>query len=303
MSGVSLLNNNAFKTYHPLVNFVYFGSVFMFTMFFMHPIALGITFISSLFLAISLKGFRALKVQLIFLIPLIIFTALLNPLFNHEGVTILMYFKTGNPLTLESIVYGFASSLMLMSMVIWFYSFNAIISSDKFVYLFGKIMPSLSLVLSMSLRFVPKFIDQIKIVTQTQKTLGKDVSSGNVFKRMQHGLLILSITISWALEDGIETADSMKSRGYGLENRTSFSIYTLSKYDKTALGFMSVLSTLILIAGLNGFLAYDYFPSLTSISFGVLSGSIWILYALLCLTPILINKKEERLWKYSISNT
>ena len=293
-----MLNHNAFKTYHPLVNFLYFGLVISFTMFIIHPIALMISLGSSLILALHLKGLEKLKKQFIFMIPLILFTSLLNPLFNHQGVTILTYFKSGNPLTLESIVYGFASAMMLMSMMLWFVSFNEIISSDKFVYLFGKIMPSLALMLSMALRFVPEFTRKIKEVANTQKTLGKSVNSGSIFKRIQNALLILSIVVSWALEDGIDTADSMKSRGYGLENRTSFSIYTLNKKDKKVLLSMSLISIVIIL--FNRELSFTYFPMLSPLTLNTKS-YIWTLYLILCLHPLLINFKEARHWKLSQS--
>jgi energy-coupling factor transport system permease protein len=40
-------------------------------------------------------------------------TAWLNPLFNHAGVTLLFYLPGGNPVTLESMVYGLAAATML----------------------------------------------------------------------------------------------------------------------------------------------------------------------------------------------
>ena len=88
-------------------------------------------------------------------------------------------------------------------------------TSDKFVYLFGRVIPALSLVLSMTLRFVPKFKAQVKIVSSAQRCVGRDVSNGGVLQRARNGLTILSILVTWALENAIETADSMRSRGYG----------------------------------------------------------------------------------------
>ena len=39
-------------------------------------------------------------------LPVLLLAALVNPAFNHAGVTILIYLPSGNPLTLESILYG-----------------------------------------------------------------------------------------------------------------------------------------------------------------------------------------------------
>ena len=125
------------------------------------------------------------------------------------------YLPSGNPMTLESMVYGVAAACRIVSVISWFSCYNAVMTSDKFIYLFGRIIPALSLIFSMVLRFVPKFKAQITVVSNAQKCVGRDVSNGGIIQRAKHGLTILSIMVTWALENAIETADSMKSRGYG----------------------------------------------------------------------------------------
>ena len=104
-------------------------------------------------------------------------------------------------------------------------------SSDKVVFLFGRIMPSLSLVISMALRFVPRFSAQMKLVRNAQHTIGRDINEGTLFQKIRNAVKILSIMITWSLENAIETADSMKSRGHGLKGRTSYSLYKFDKRD------------------------------------------------------------------------
>lgn len=53
-----------------------------------------------------------------------------------------------------------------------------------------------------------------------------------LIKRAKHGIKIMSILVTWALENAIDTADSMKDRGYGLPGRTAFSIYRFDRRDK-----------------------------------------------------------------------
>ena len=92
----------------------------------------------------------------------------------------------------------------------------------------------MSLIISMTLRFVPKFASQLKVVTNAQRCMGRDVSNGSIIKRAKNGLNILSIMTTWSLENAIETADSMKSRGYGIPGRTAFSIFTFDRPCATA---------------------------------------------------------------------
>lgn len=266
-------------------------------MVFMHPICLLISLICAFIYSIELKGRKAIKFNLLVLLPVMLITALINPAFNHEGATIITYLPTGNPLTLESIVYGLAAATMLGTIFTWFTCYNEIMTSDKFVYIFGRIIPGLSLILSMALRFVPKFKAQLKVVSEAQRSIGRDVSNGGVFERIRHGLTILSIMITWALENSIETADSMKSRGYGLPGRTAFSIYSFDKRDKKAMAAIVTLGGYVLLGGLAGGLKWRYFPTMGGRSLGLYSLSLWISYLLLCIVPIIANRQEERQWK------
>ena len=229
------MSNDTFSSYHPIVNMLYFTLVLCFSMLFTHPVCLGVSLACSFAYSLYLKGEKTLHFSIFYMLPMFIGTALLNPLFNHAGATILAYLPNGNPLTLESILYGVAAATMLLCVINWFSCYNEVMTSDKFVYLFGRIIPALSLILSMALRFVPRFQAQLKIVSNAQKCVGRDISRGSLFKRARHGIRILSIMITWALENAIETADSMKSRGYGLKGRSAFSVYIFDKRDLYAL--------------------------------------------------------------------
>lgn len=288
---------DTFSDYHPFVNFLYFGFIFAFSMVFMHPVCLVISIVCAFTYSIILKGKKAVKFNFAFLLPAMLVTALINPAFNHEGATIITYLHTGNPLTLESIAYGIAASCMLSAVVCWFSCYNEVMSSDKFVYLFGRIIPAMSLVLSMALRFVPKFKAQIKVVSNAQRCIGRDVSNGSILQRARHGITILSIMITWALENAIETSDSMRSRGYGLPGRTAFSIYSLEKRDKAALAAIGLLGCYILAGGIAGGLKWRYFPTMKGNGISPFTISLWISYTVLCLVPVIVRIEEERQWK------
>ncbi len=288
---------DAFSGYHPLVNFLYFAFIFLFSMVFMHPICLGVSLISSFIYSIYLRGKKAAKFNFAFLLPMLLITALVNPAFNHEGATILTYFHTGNPLTFESMIYGVAAATMLASVVCWFSCYNEIMTSDKFVYLFGRIIPAMSLILSMSLRFVPRLKHQIKVVSDAQRCIGRDVSNGSILSRARHGITILSIVITWALENAIETADSMKSRGYGLPGRTAFSIYRFDARDKNAITAILILGAYVLLGGIAGGLKWRYFPTIKGRMGEFYTISLYLAYVALCLVPVIVDRKEEQQWK------
>lgn len=297
------MKTNEFKNYHPIVNFVYFVSVIGFSMVFMHPICLGISLVCSLVCAIFFGGRKVLKRNLTYLLPMILIAAIINPLFNHEGVTVITYLPDSNPLTLESLIYGVGAATMLASVILWFFCCNEIMTSDKFIYLFGRVIPSLSLIFSMTLRFVPKFTAQFKTVSDARKCLGRDASRGGIIEKAKNGLTLLSAMVTWSLENALDTADSMKSRGYGLKGRTAFSIFTFGKRDKIALLYLLLADGAVLYGGIAGKMYFRYFPSIKSATLSPAGVICFAAYAGLCVCPLAIELWEVRKWNSIKSKT
>ena len=288
---------NEFKTYHPIVNFIYFVLVIGFSMTLMHPLSLVISLFCAIAYSLLIKGKKDALLKLYSIFPMIIGTSIINALFNHEGVTILFYLPSENPITAESIIFGSAASLMILGVIFHFSSYNAIMTSDKFIYLFGKIIPSLSLIFSMVLRFIPKFIDRFREIVNTQKCIGRDIGKGSLISRLKTAMKIFSILVTWSLESSIEVSDSMKNRGYGLPKRTAYSIFRFCTRDFKVLLWMIILSSFVLYGKMSGILYWRYFPSFSFgwNSFGVLlvNGA----YFLLCMTPVIIELWEDYKWK------
>ena len=288
---------DSFYNYHPTVNLAYFTLVIAFSMLLTHPVAQVIALVCAITYAVSVEGKKAVGFLLKFCLPMVLLTAFINPAFNHEGATILYYFSNGNPLTLESILYGVGAGAMLVTVLLWFSAFSRVMTSDKFIYLFGRVIPALSLVLSMSLRFVPKFKKQTEIVVEAQRCIGRDISTGSLWKRFKTAVLILSIMIMWALENAIETADSMKSRGYGLRGRTAFSIYRMDDRDKYTLLWLGFCGLFLTVGTMLSAFGFRYFPSIRYAALDLTTIPFYAVYLGLCLTPVVLNFGEERKWK------
>lgn len=286
-----------FAKYHPLVNFLYFSLVIGLSMALNHPLAQGISFVCACSYAVQTEGKKAVLFSLKWCLPVMLITAFCNPAFSHEGVTILLYFPTGNPLTLESILYGLSAGTMLGTVMLWFLNFNRVITSDKFIYLFGRLIPAMSLVLSMTLRFVPKFKSQMDTVIDAQRGIGRDISHGGLWQRTKTAIVVLSIMLTWALENAIETADSMRSRGYGLKGRSAFSIYRFDDRDKMAMLYLAFCGFYLLSGSMVSAFRFRYFPSIRYISLNTVTISFQLVYFMMCMMPVVLNTAEERKWK------
>ena len=293
-------DRDTFSSYHPLVNFLFFGLVLLFTMCLEHPAPRVLSLTAALSYNLYLNGRKGLRFSLLYMLPMLLLAAVVNPAFSHEGVTILTYLPSGNPLTLESILYGLFAAVTLVAVILWFSCYNAVMTSDKFVYLFGRIIPALSLVLSMTLRFVPKFRAQLHVVSESQRCVGRDVSNGTVLQRVRNAITILSIMVTWALENAIETADSMRTRGYGLPGRTAFSIYRFDERDKLALLWLGFCAFVVVSAWLTGGLYWRWYPSVKAGPLTPMTAAFQLLFGALCFTPLLLNGYADRHWKKMI---
>lgn len=291
------MRRDAFYSVHPAAAMLFFVLVTVTTALMLHPVITGVSFIAACAYAIYLKGRKALKFCLCFVLPLIAIVAVLNPLFNHAGTRVLFYMRNGNAVTLEAVLYGVNSACMFAALTIWFYCLNCVMTSDKYVYLFGKTVPVLSLVFSMVLRFVPRFISRIREVAAAQRSLEPELKKSPV-RAVRHGLSVISVTVTWALEGAVTQADSMKSRGYGLKGRTSFSRYRFEKRDGFILGLTAVLFGISAAAMAAKAIDFRYYPTIRSADFGSFAALGYIAFAALCFIPLLLNIKEDIKWRY-----
>ena len=127
---------------------------------------------------------------------------------------------------------------------------------------------------------------------------GNGGDGGNVLARAKTGIQILSIVTTWALENAVETADSMRSRGYGLRGRTAYSIYRFTARDKGLLAALCALLALLLAGMATGVVAARYFPSYKASANGPLGMLFYAAFALVCFLPLILNVREDLTWRY-----
>ncbi len=288
--------DSTFATYHPIINFGFFCGVIGIGIFLLHPVFLAVGMAASLVYALMLGGKGTLKFFVCFLLPMMLLVMIINPLINHQGMTILFYLKH-NYITLEAIVYGIVTGFMLASVLLWFSCYNKIMTSDKFVYLFGRVIPAISLIFSMVMRFVPNYKMQIKKISDAQKCIGRDVSNGSVKEKAHHGVKIISVMFTWALENAIDTADSMRSRGYGVKDRTTFSIYRFDRRDTVAGIFLLAMVGIVLVGAAFGKCSIDFYPYIVMADMDAFGILVYAAYFLMCFFPVAVEVKEVLTWR------
>ena len=119
----------------------------------------------------------------------------------------------------------------------------------------------------------------------------------NFIDKVKGGLHIFSIMVTWGLENGIVTADSMSARGYGIGKRSRFVIFKWRSEDIIFLLTVLILSVLFVIGITINDLSFTWYPRIILPSSSPMTTGLYLVYAILVFIPTIINIKEALVWK------
>lgn len=285
------MKNTIFDIFHPGVQALYFGSVIVLTMLALHPVYVGLSFLSAVVYNVYLKGWRAMLKMLSWQLPLIAIIAVANPLFVSMGSTEL--FRIGHrALYVESLLYGLCMGVMLSAMMVWFSNAAQVLSTDKIMGLFGNRLPIISLMMSMIARLIPRFIDQgneIRTVSQASSISHAQTKR----EALTENIRTSSVLMGWTMEDSLETASAMRARGYGAKvKRTTYRRNRFRVRDGMMLGILGILFVGNIVLITMTLASFSFYPKMTSIGFW------WgyLVYAVFVLLPLAGQWVDDLRW-------
>lgn len=274
-----------FERCHPAVNLIYFAMVITGTIGFQHPVFLAISFLSACAYSIRRNRGKAVVFDLCML-PLAAAFAVYYSSYHHFGITVLQQNFVGNNMTLESLVYGLVLGICAAGVCIWMSCVYSVFSTDKMVYLFGRVSPRLSLFLAILLRMIPRIKKEAKKINMAQRGIGRGAGQGNGWQRIKNIIRILSMLITWTIDSIMTASDAMHSRGSSLRGRTAFSIYRFDNRDRVYVIGMFLCITLTVMAVLLGFTNMTYDPRILWKPMVPAMILFCLGYGLLCLMPL-----------------
>ena len=274
-----------FEKCHPAVNFIYFTTVIAGMIVFQHPIFLLISFVCAFIYSIKRNGWKALIFNAV-LLPCVVAFALYYSSYTHFGVTVLQQNVIGNNMTLESLVYGFVLGIVVAGVLIWFSCVYSVFTTDKVVYLFGKVSPRLSLFLAIILRMVPRIKKEAKRINTAQQGIGRGANQGNLWQRIRNCIRIFSMLITWTIDSLTTASESMRSRGSTLRGRRAFSIYRFDNRDRTYVVGNFACLTVIFMAVMLKQTDIIYDPRIIMTPVTTMSYVFYAGYAVFCLMPL-----------------
>lgn len=283
-----------FENLHPIFILIYFVAVIGLTLVCFHPVMMVVSLMGAFSFLLCLKGGKGAGQQFRFVIPMFLLVAVANPLINHRGVTLLGMFLN-QWITLEAIAYGITAGLSLAALILWFGCYSEVMTSEKFLYLFGKIAPSSALLISMALQLVPKLNRQLTEIKESQEMLrpAKKNFAGKLGTAIRH----TSTLVGWSLEGAVEQTDSMKARGYGLKRRTTFHLFHFDSRDFRFLCGVLMLSGVCVIARAFGHGHMEFYPRMDAVITGESGIVLYFLFGVLAFLPAILEGKEALVWR------
>ncbi len=216
---------------------------------------LGLLVLTLLLLAVMLISkvpFKMYMSNLKMILPIVIFTAILNALYVSEGRVLLAFWiikiTTGGLyragfmatrillLILASSVLTYTTTPTKLTSAI-----ESLFSPLKFIGL-GEIVHIMAMMMTIALRFIPTLTDETDKIISAQKARGADMESGGIIKRLKALVPIFIPLLISSVRRAYELAVAMDCRCYsGGKGRTKMNKLVPTKVDFIAVGLLAVI--------------------------------------------------------------
>lgn len=279
-------NQRLLMRLHPVTILCYIAAVMGIAMFCMNPVVQGCSLLGACIFLWMVSGRIAWR-RIPFFLCFCLVMAAINPLFYHNGMTVLFYLN-GNRITLEAVRYGLCMACMLGSVFLWCLSLPGIFTGDRVQCLLGTVSPKAALVCSMTLRFLPMYVRQMEKTKAQQRLLGL-YKEDTLIDRLKGNLKVFAAATTWAFEHSMQTADSMQARGYGACRRTQYRRQRFQWMDAALCAGIAALSTTTVIFIKYGSVSMRFYPATDALPVGAESMAAYGCYAVICLSlPLLM---------------
>ena len=129
----------------------------------------------------------------------------------------------------------------------------------------------------------------------TVKQTHEGIKSPPGRKGLKNTMRRFSALVSVSLERSIETADTMRARGFGKNKRRHFSPYVFRAADAVLAAAFVILFITQAAAYFSGAFAFSYTNTLVIQRF---SAPALVLWAVLCVLPLVIDLAEDVKWRF-----
>lgn len=276
-----------FATCHPVVPAVYVAVTLALTMACMQPVLIGLSLLGALSFSCTVRGVAPTMGMLRWQIPVIILISLVNPLFSASGSTELLRIGA-HAVYAESLAYGASMGALFVASVTWFMGAAEMLPFDRVMALLGNAAPTVTLMTSMAMRLIPRFVRQGKTIDSVQRVARSCALAsfaGQSPRADRHldlrlRLRLSSVLMGWTMEDSLETADAMRARGWGAAaRRTTYTRFRFGARDARAFVLIAAFALVAMLLGYVATTQFAFYPTMPALVpwWGYVPYAAWML--------------------------
>jgi energy-coupling factor transport system permease protein len=191
-------------------------------------------------------------------VPLGLLVATINPIVDHNGLTVVARLGTvpwlGElDITLEAVVYGLMLGLRAVVLIEAFALYSAAVDPDEVLRLFRRVSYRSALTAVLATRMVPVLARDARRMAEAQRCRPA---------RPAPRLALVRALAGGALDRAVDVAATLEVRGYGSARRPPRIRRPWSRHDFAFFGAAAGLVALVVVAGLAGVAGFDPYPAL-----------------------------------------
>ncbi len=234
--------------------------------------SLGLLFISALVaIALSRISFRVILKGLKMIVVLVVFTGILQIAYNNEGTVLWKPFEqfsfqitTGGVFSAVFIIVRIIALILFSSLLTYTTSPTALSDAIERLLsplkLFKVNVNSLSMMMTIALRFIPTLIEEIDIIMSAQKARGADLETGTLTQRAKALVPVFIPLIVSSFRRAYELAFAMECRCYTGDNkRTRMKEMKLGVRDYIAFAVLMLLVAVVVYTSFFGTCSFFIF--------------------------------------------
>lgn len=288
-------------TWHPALVLGYAVAVVGLTVLVISPVYAGLSLAGALGLCVASRGRGAVPL-VAGALGLAALVAVLNPLFNTAGATVLFTWL-GRPYTAEALAFGAVMGAMLAAALLWFAGIGPALGSEKVTYLFGSAAPALCTVLTLVMGLVPAYGRRAAALAEARAGIGHDpLAAPGLGTKVRGGATVLGALTAWSLDRGVATADAMAARGFGTGRRTTWGRYHFTARDGMLAAALAGLLAVTVVGLIGGAGQTEFLPHIVLAAPSPLAVASWTAWGLFVALPALGTVEEEVRWHCSLRN-
>lgn len=253
------------ELFHPAVALLYCGVALVLAMSSMQPVYLVLTFLGQLAWSACLGRGSALS-KLVWQAPLVLILAVANPIFSPSGSTVLLRVGTW-ALYLESLIYGICQGIMLCNSLMAFSNVSEILTSDKVMEVMARRLPTVALMISMTMRLIPRYTRRGTEVMDVDAACTSSGAAAGRRGRLREAMRLSTVLLGWGMEDSLQTVDSMVARGWQSgARRTTYSRRRFGRLDLAAVLGVGLVGLLAFVCQIQASGQMRFYPRITGIA-------------------------------------